>query len=76
MKVPSACAKKGKMKCFGSINGMAATKPSSVARSSPDGGDINIGPSSTKAILTKLPAMMAITIDKMDLKIGCMFTII
>jgi hypothetical protein len=59
MNVPKACAKNGKIKCFASMNGIAATNPFSVVRSKPFGIGIIVGPILIKAMFTFAPTKMA-----------------
>ncbi len=53
--VPSACARKGKTKCFGSNRGNEAFSPSTVVMSAPAGGGITLPLISTSPTLTRLP---------------------
>ena len=55
-KLPAACARKGKRKCLGVSRWAPAARPSAVVISTPSGGGIRRGPTTTSAMLTTLPS--------------------
>ncbi len=71
-KVPSACARNGKIKCFGSNKCMAAFKPSVVVTSAPSGGGIMEPLTWIRPMFTMLPVTMPAITAKMFLRMGCM----
>ena len=70
--VPTACARKGKRKCFGSKKGSADLRPSMVDKSVPAGGGMINPPTSKKSQLNALPRIMPEMIAKIRLKVGLM----